>query len=131
MPEPLESPKIDRLIAEVAARHGVLLRRDDAAFALVTLNQLVLEDGIKDLTAQIRTATAEFESTFERVQARAGAAVAKDLRQLIVELRSHVNVTAAELNHPAPIPMSALAGMHWLLPFVGGLTVGLLLHWLW
>ena len=131
MPEPLELPKIDRLIAEVAARHGVLLRRDDAAFALVTLNQLVLEDGIKDLTVQIRAATAEFESTFERVQARAGAAVAKDLRQLIVELQSHVSATAAELSHPAPIRMSALAGMRWLVPFVAGFTAAYLLHWLW
>lgn len=131
MPEPLESPNIDRLIAEVAARHGVLLKRDDAAFALVTLNQLVLEDGIKKLAAEIRAATAEFESAFERVQARAGASLAKDLRQLVVDLKSHVNATVSNLNQAPPTWMSALVGMDWLLPFVSGFVGGLLLHWLW
>jgi hypothetical protein len=131
MPKPVEAPKIDRLIAEVAARHGVLLKPDDAAFALVTLNQLVLEDGIKGLAAEIRAATAEFESMFERVQRRAGAAVAKDLRQLIVELQSHVNASAVEFSQLSQVRTLALAGMHWLLPFVAGFTAGFLLHWLW
>lgn len=131
MPEPLESPNIDRLIAEVAARHGVLLKRDDAAFALVTLNQLVLEDGIKKLAVEIRAATAEFESAFERVQARAGASLAKDLRQIAVDLKSHVNATVANLDQAPPTWMSALVGMDWLLPFVTGFVGGLLLHWMW
>ena len=131
MPQPLESPKIDRLIAEVAARHGVLLKRDDAAFALVTVNQLVLEDAIKGLAAEIRAATADFESTMERVQGRAGAALANDVRQLVVELQSHVNATVAKLSRPVSVRTSALAGMHWLLSFVAGFAAGLLLHWLW
>jgi hypothetical protein len=131
MPKPLNAPKIDRLIAEVAARHGVLLKRDDAAFALVTLNQLVLEDGIIGLAAEIRAATAEFESAFERVQTRAGAALAKDLRHLVLELRSHMNTTVAKSSHDGPARMSALAGTHWLPPFIAGFATGLLMYWLW
>jgi hypothetical protein len=131
MAKPLESTKIDRLIAEVAARHGVLLKRDDAAFALVTLNQLVLEDAIKGLAAEIRVVTAEFESAFERVQRRAGAAVAKDLGQLVVEWQSHVDTAVTRLGQPVPKRMAAIEGMHWLLPFVAGFIAGFLLHWLW
>ena len=131
MAKPLESTKIDRLIAEVAARHGVLLKRDDAAFALVTLNQLVLEDAIKGLAAEIRVVTAEFESAFERVQRRAGAAVAKDLGQLVVEWQSHLDTAITRLGQPAHIRMAAIPGMHWLLPFVAGFAAAFLLHWLW
>jgi hypothetical protein len=127
----LESPKIDRLIAEVAARHGVFLKRDDAAFALVTLNQLVLEDGIKGFAAEIRAATVDFESAFDRVQGRAGAALAKDVRELVGEMQSHVNATVAKLSHAAPTRMSAVAGRNWLLPFVVGFAAAFLLHWLW
>ena len=35
---------VQRLIAEVAAQHGLFLKPDDAAFALVTMNRLVLEE---------------------------------------------------------------------------------------
>jgi hypothetical protein len=52
MAEKPSAPDIGRLIAAVAARHHVLLKPDDAAFALVTLNQLVLEDSMKELTAR-------------------------------------------------------------------------------
>jgi hypothetical protein len=131
MPKPLDAPKIDRLIAEVAARHGVLLKPDDAAFALVTLNQLVLEDGIKGLAAEIRAATADFESAFERVQVRAGAALAKDLRQFAGELHSHVSAPVSELGQPVLVRAFASAGMHWLVPFASGLAAGFLVHWLW
>jgi hypothetical protein len=131
MPKPLDAPKIDRLIAEVAARHGVLLKRDDAAFALVTLNQLVLEDAIKGLAAEIRAATADFESAFERVQIRAGSAVARDLKQLVVEWQSHLDAAVTRLGQPAPIQMAAIQGVHWLVPSVAGFAAAFLLHWLW
>jgi hypothetical protein len=130
MPKPLDAPKIDRLIAEVAARHGVLLKRDDAAFALVTLNQLVLEDEIKNLAVEIRVATADFESAFERVQTRAGATLAKDLRQFSIKV-SGIADRFANLSQTAPMPMFGGADAHWLLPFVIGFTIGLLLRSLW
>jgi len=37
---------VQRLIDEVAARHRLLLKPDDAAFAIVTMNHLVLEASI-------------------------------------------------------------------------------------
>jgi hypothetical protein len=38
---------IKRLIGEVAARHGVVLKESDPIFLTVTLNQLVLEEYVK------------------------------------------------------------------------------------
>ena len=81
-----EIPDIDRLIAEVAARHGILLKKDDAAFALVTLNQLILDSAIADLVAQMHAATAELESAMEQVQEKAGIAIAKQVKVVVQEL---------------------------------------------
>jgi len=129
MPKPLDAPKIDRLIAEVAARHGVLLKRDDAAFALVTLNQLVLEDAIKGLAAEIRAVTADFESAFERVQKRAGAAVARDLSQLIGQIQSEAEASVARLNQTHRVKRPVVRDMLPMMAFVAGLMLGLFLHW--
>ena len=38
---------VQRLIDEVAARHRLLLKPDDAAFAIVTMNRLVLEESLE------------------------------------------------------------------------------------
>ena len=43
----MESFDTQKLIAEVAARHGILLKANDAAFALVTMNQIVLAETLK------------------------------------------------------------------------------------
>ncbi|MBX6329770.1 MAG: hypothetical protein IRY89_14470 [Pseudolabrys sp.] len=59
---------VEKLIGEVAARNGIRIEPDDPAFALVTLNQLVLEDAVKILVREIHAATADFESAAERVQ---------------------------------------------------------------
>lgn len=62
---------VQRLIGEVAARHGVLLKPDDAAFALVTINQLVLEEVVATLLKRVEQTVAEFEATANRVQTQA------------------------------------------------------------
>ncbi len=43
---------VQRLIDEVAARHRLLLKPDDAAFAIVTMNRLVLEESIEAIHSQ-------------------------------------------------------------------------------
>lgn len=66
---------VKALIGEVAARNGIRLEPGDPAFALVTLNQLVLEEAVRDFVAEIRAATADFETSAERVQSMAGSAL--------------------------------------------------------
>ena len=41
-----------RIIAEVAARHGMLVRQDDPAMLLVTMNEVVLQQVIGSIEAR-------------------------------------------------------------------------------
>jgi hypothetical protein len=72
---------VDRMLQEALAKHGIRLDPQDPAVVLVTLNRLVLEDAARDVTADIRTATKQFEEAADRVQARLGAAVAARLKK--------------------------------------------------
>jgi len=129
MAEKQSAPDIDRLIAAVAARQHVLLKPDDAAFALVTLNQLVLEDSIKELAGHIRTATTEFVSSFERVQEHAGAAQAKTHRQINVELHAEMEKCIVKLTSAASTGAVFIDHRLGLLVFLAGIAVGVALHW--
>ncbi len=124
-----EIPDIDRLIAEVAARHGILLKKDDAAFALVTLNQLVLKSVIADLLSQMNAATVELEGALERVQTRAGTAIAKDLRAVVLDLASKLDGTR---NSPL-ISLTPTLWVSWnvLCAFIAGIAVGVFFCWIW
>jgi hypothetical protein len=64
------------LAAKVFERHGITLREDDPAFALVTLNELTLRTVMGELLVQadqhIKAELAEFQLTAQRVEGRAG-----------------------------------------------------------
>ena len=47
MPNENDPISTERLIAEVAARHKIFLKPDDPAFALVTINRLILDDAME------------------------------------------------------------------------------------
>ena len=44
---------VQRLIAAVATEHRLLFKPDDAAFAIVTMNRLVLEESREKLSARL------------------------------------------------------------------------------
>lgn len=83
----MTTPDVNALIGEVAARHGITLRRDDPMFALVTVNQLVLEDTIAELAVRARQMTSEFDLAGERLQARVGNAIGTEVRRACLEIR--------------------------------------------
>jgi hypothetical protein len=84
------SAKIDTkdLIAKVAERHGILLRRDDPAFAIVTLNELALEAMVAALIQHVDNSISEFSAAADRIQVRAGAAIAEEVRTAIDSVRN-------------------------------------------
>jgi hypothetical protein len=102
MPE--EYLDVERLIAEIAKRHGVLLNRGDAAFALVTMNELVLERYMHEIEAKVRDASGLIETSAVHLQSRAGALIGRELRKALDEFRatlrerSHSNVASAHWN---------------------------------
>jgi len=81
---------IKQVIAKVAERHGILLRPDDPAFAIVTLNELVLEAIAAELVQQVNSSIKEFRAAADRIQLRAGAAVAEEVRTAIDSVRARL-----------------------------------------
>ena len=132
-----------RLIAEVAVRHNILLKPDDAAFALVTINQLVLDETMERVHAEIRETIAGFNASYEKAERRAGSILAQMVRESAVEMRKglqndiHIaGLKAREFVHlvneahrrPALIRWSAVGLVVGGLLFGGGFWLGTLLH---
>lgn len=78
---------VKRLIAEVAAQNGIRLEPDDPAFALVTLNQLVLEETANRLYGHISTALAQFTESLSKGERFAGKTLAQEVKAVAIEVR--------------------------------------------
>ena len=57
-----------RLSGEVAARHGLLIREDDPAMALVTMSEIVLEQVLKEAEVRLRGIMSEAEKSQKKSQ---------------------------------------------------------------
>ena len=57
-----------RLSGEVAARHGLLIREDDPAMALVTMSEIVLEQFLSEAELRLRGLLSEAEKGQKRSQ---------------------------------------------------------------
>ena len=91
------------LAAQVFERHGITLGEDDPAFALVTLNELILRKAMGELLEQvdqhIKAGLAEFQVTMQRVEGRAGKLLAQQVRDSagVVQGTLREEITAARL----------------------------------
>ena len=72
---------LNRVIGEVAARHGVRLDPDDPALVLVTVAEMMLQEAQEEFLASARRATAEFVEAAGRAQEQAGAVLAERVRR--------------------------------------------------
>ena len=81
---PGKRPDARALAAKVFERHGITLREDDPAFALVTLNELTLRtvmgELLEEVDQHITARLAEFQLTMQRVEGRAGKVLAQQVR---------------------------------------------------
>ena len=80
-----------QLIGQVAAKNGIRLEPNDPAFALVTLNEAVLQDASVALTQEIRQLLNSFTESLAKTEHRAGKALAQDVRTAAAELRRELN----------------------------------------
>ena len=134
---------VQRLIAEVVARHSLFLKPDDPAIALVTMNQLILDAAIEAVNEQIRVTIAEFQASIQKAEKRAGTMLAQSVKESTVQVRQglqddiHVaGLKAREIVHlvneahrrPALIRWSALGLVAGALLFGGGIWLGTLIH---
>jgi hypothetical protein len=81
---------VRRLIGEVAARNGIRVEPDDPAFALVTLNQLVLEEFVTRVDAQIRLGIAEFMDAVHKTEEHAGKILGAEVREAAAAVREEL-----------------------------------------
>jgi hypothetical protein len=99
-----------RIIAEVAARHGMLVSQDDPAMLLVTMNEVVLQQVFGNIEARTEEIVAGIEATFrlaqrealgsvEREARKAGIAVREEIQKDIDAGRLHARELVVELNH--------------------------------
>ena len=95
----MEQLDLKRITAEVAARHGVLLKKDDPALVLVTISETVLEESFERLEKRARGLVAEFDACFEDIQQRASAHLTDEVRSAAAAVREeiHRDIQAAKL----------------------------------
>ncbi|MGA2740357.1 MAG: hypothetical protein ABSG65_23340 [Bryobacteraceae bacterium] len=81
---------VQRLIDEVATRHRLLLKPDDAALAIVTMNRLVLEESLEAIHSLIQEDLALFEAAAKKMQTRAGTFLAAEVRESAAGIRQEL-----------------------------------------
>jgi hypothetical protein len=79
---------VQRLIAEVAAQ--LFLKPDDAAFALVTMKRLVLEESLEAIRSRVAADLAQFEASAQWAHKRAESAIAEEVRRSTAALRDEI-----------------------------------------
>ena len=82
--------EISRLIAEVKERNGIRILPGDAGFALVTLNQLVLEDLARQLSEGVRSGIVDFNEVVQKTETRAGNTLAQYVKGAAAEIRGEL-----------------------------------------
>jgi hypothetical protein len=91
---------IKKITAEVANRHGVIVRPDDPAMVLVTINETVLEECFERLEKRARLLVAELDAAFEDMQQRGSAHLNDRMRASAAALREEIarDIHAAKLD---------------------------------
>lgn len=79
-----------RLSGEVAARHGLLIREDDPAMALVTMSEIVLEQVLRDAELRFRGVLSEAEKCQKRSQQETLVWVQEEMGRAGTALRAQV-----------------------------------------
>jgi hypothetical protein len=71
---------LKRITAEVAARHRMLVRQDDPAMLLVTMNEMVLQQVVGSIEARTEEMVAGMEAGLRSAQRQAMGSIEKEAR---------------------------------------------------
>ena len=120
-------PNVESMIGTVAARHGILLKPNDAAFTLVTINEMLLEQNGREIADRIDNRLREFETSFERLQLRAGKLLAQEVRDAVAEIRAEfqsdvgpAQMNVSEILHRIETGRSRLNPIQWIAFAIAG-----------
>ena len=95
----MEQLDVKRITAEVAARHGVLLKEDDPALVLVTISEVVLEACFEKLERRSRQLVAEFDVSFKDMHQQASSHLKDEVQAAAAAIHDeiHRDIQAAKL----------------------------------
>jgi len=79
-----------RIIAEVAARHGMLVSQDDPAMLLVTMNEVVLQQVFANIEARTEEIVAGLEAGLRSAQREALGSIEKEARKAGIAVREEI-----------------------------------------
>jgi hypothetical protein len=126
-------PSIDvkRLAAEISVQHGIRVDANDPMMAVVTLNRLVLDASVAEIVETLQSATRDLRDAAEKVQLRAGAQLAKDVRQIAAAMQGELPASVGSADTLVGSPGGGTR-QRWLgkliaagLIFMAGIVVGL------
>lgn len=128
MDGPRTTIDLKRLAAEVSVQHGIRVDPDDPMMAVVTLNRLVFEQAVDQVLERIQTSVRDFETAADKVQVRAGAVLAQEVRDSGVVMRQEIGKLLTDFRRVEPEGQNGIAGggsgKQWLLK---GLSLALVL----
>lgn len=114
MDKPPTAIDVKSLAAEVSAQHGIRIDPDDPIFAVVTLNRLVFDQAVAEVLEHMQASVREFEAATEKVQIRAGAILAQEVREFGMALRGHYEQPRVKSEAPCPKPAGAMSRLGWI-----------------
>ena len=79
-----------QLITAVLARNGIRIEPDDPVFALVTINELVLEEAVRRLSDEMDRRLATFSAGMDQTERRAGKLLAQDVKNAAGQIRAEM-----------------------------------------
>src|SRR5581483_11031250 len=103
---------VDRMISEVAARHRLLLKPDDAAFALVTMNRLVLEELLETVHSRLLEDLTLFETATHEAQKRAKMVLSTQVREAAAGIRAEIQRDIRDASLQASTIVQRVAAIH-------------------
>ncbi|HTU45371.1 MAG TPA: hypothetical protein VMF91_09925 [Bryobacteraceae bacterium] len=110
----MESPRtiidLKRLAAEVSVQHGIRVDPDDPMMAVVTLNRLVFEQAIAQVLERVHAAVKDFDAAAEKVQVRAGGALAQEVRDCGLTVRKEIGAAIEDFRRVGPATGSNAPG---------------------
>jgi len=118
-------PDLQRLIAEVAARNRIRIEPNDPLFAVVTLNQLVLEETMAGLLARVEATLKAFEASIREAEDHGGTVLGERLKECFAEAQRIIESQARSAWLRAETPVAKLHRTRTRIALVAGIAFAL------
>jgi hypothetical protein len=116
---------VKQLVAAVRARNGIRVEPDDPIFALVTINELVLEQVARRVSDEITTRLLAFNAGMDRTERRAGSMLAQDVKAAGAQMRAELQKDIDAAGMKAAYLVYKVAQAHKRPILIRWITVGL------